>query len=119
MPNIVDLNANTLRRIIQEERQKLTLEAKKQKVGKVVPPEPKVSGKRSTVPAKIHATNKKAKKALSLDETEVRPDELASTLAKKVNHLREMSEMEMRIRDQLRIVMEKKGGLKQDIAKLL
>jgi hypothetical protein len=131
MPNVVDLTPATLRRIIQEERQKLMLEAKVKKTKGMsapelkkhsnTPPEPKVGGKgkKSTVSKQVETAKAKAKKAMSLDEAEVEADEMAETIAKKVQHLKEMRDMEQRLRSQLRLVLERKNGIEQDIADLL
>lgn len=131
MPNVVDLTPATLRRIIQEERQKLMLEAKAKKAQgmsapelkkhKNTPPEPKVGGKgsNSTVAKQVQTAKVKAKKAMSLDEAEVEADEMAETIAKKVQHLKEMKDIEQRLRAQLRLVLERKSGIEQDIADLL
>lgn len=132
MSNVVNLTANTLRRIIAEEREKLVLEAKAKgakhpkanvKSDPAVtkhqgpPDQPKVGGKKGKS-MKPPAKNKAAK-AMSLDEREVEADEMADTLAKKVKSLAEMKLMEQRLRSQLRLVMEKKNGIEQDIAELL
>jgi hypothetical protein len=127
MSNVVNLTANTLRRIISEERAKLVLEAKAKKAKKNSDPavskhqgppaDPKVGGKMSkkTKPT----NNSKATKAMSLDEREVDADEMADTLAKKVEYLKEMKLMEQRLRSKLRLVLEKKNGIEQDIVDLL
>jgi hypothetical protein len=133
MSNVVNLTANTLRRIIAEEREKLVLEAKKAKGAKNPkanvksdpavtkhqgpPDQPKVGGKKGK--SMKAPANKKAAKAMSLDEREVEADEMADTLAKKVKSLAEMKLMEQRLRSQLRLVMERKNGIEQDIAELL
>ena len=138
MSNIVDLNAATLRRIIQEERHKLMLEAKKKsaKGGKQHPmpkgnvksdaavskhqggpKDPKVEGKKSAAPKRVDSS--KQKRAMSLDEREVDADKMAETLANKVQHLKEMKSAERRLRTQLRLVLEKKNDIEQDIADLL
>lgn len=127
MSNVVNLTANTLRRIIAEERAKLVLEAKAKKAKKHSDPavskhqgppaDPKVGGKMGK---KIKPpNNSKATKAMSLDEREVDADEMAETLAKKVEFLKEMKLMEQRLRSQLRLVLEKKNGIEQDIVDLL
>ena len=126
MSNVVNLTANTLRRIISEERAKLVLEAKAKKAKKNSDPavskhqgppaDPKVGGKMGkTKPT----NNSKATKAMSLDEREVDADEMADTLAKKVEYLKEMKLMEQRLRSKLRLVLEKKNGIEQDIVDLL
>ena len=127
MSNVVNLTANTLRRIISEERAKLVLEAKAKKAKKNSDPAvskhqgppaaPKVGGKmgKKTKPT----NNSKATKAMSLDEREVDADEMADTLAKKVEYLKEMKLMEQRLRSKLRLVLEKKNGIEQDIVDLL
>ena len=127
MSNVVNLTANTLRRIISEERAKLVLEAKAKKAKKNSDPAvskhqgppaaPKVGGKmgKKTKPT----NNLKATKAMSLDEREVDADEMADTLAKKVEYLKEMKLMEQRLRSKLRLVLEKKNGIEQDIVDLL
>jgi len=127
MSNVVNLTANTLRRIISEERAKLVLEAKAKKAKKNSDPAvskhqgppaaPKVGGKmgKKTKPT----NNSKATKAMSLDEREVNADEMAHTLAKKVEYLKEMKLMEQRLRSKLRLVLEKKNGIEQDIVDLL
>jgi len=127
MSNVVNLTANTLRRIISEERAKLVLEAKAKKAKKNSDPAvskhqgppaaPKVGGKmgKKTKPT----NNSKATKAMSLDEREVDADEMAHTLAKKVEYLKEMKLMEQRLRSKLRLVLEKKNGIEQDIVDLL
>ena len=127
MSNVVNLTANTLRRIISEEREKLVLEAKAKKAKKNSDPavskhqgppaDPKVGGKmgKKTKPT----NNSKATKAMSLDEREVDADEMADTLAKKVEYLKEMKLMEQRLRSKLRLVLEKKNGIEQDIVDLL
>ena len=127
MSNVVNLTANTLRRIISEERAKLVLEAKAKKAKKNSDPAvskhqgppaaPKVGGKmgKKTKPT----NNLKATKAMSLDEREVDADEMAHTLAKKVEYLKEMKLMEQRLRSKLRLVLEKKNGIEQDIVDLL
>jgi hypothetical protein len=127
MSNVVNLTANTLRRIISEERAKLVLEAKAKKAKKNSDPavskhqgppaDPKVGGKmgKKTKPT----NNSKATKAMSLDEREVDADEMADTLAKKVEYLKEMKLMEQRLRSKLRLVLEKKNGIEQDIVDLL
>ena len=127
MSNVVNLTANTLRRIISEERAKLVLEAKAKKAKKNSDPavskhqgppaDPKVGGKmgKKTKPT----NNLKATKAMSLDEREVDADEMAHTLAKKVEYLKEMKLMEQRLRSKLRLVLEKKNGIEQDIVDLL
>lgn len=125
MAKVVNLTADTLRRIIAEERQKLMLEAKKGGKGfkskhSNVPPEPKVEGgKKSNLPKQAEASKKKAKKALQLEENEVDADEMAHTLAKGVKQLKEMKSLERRLRSQLRLVLEKKEGIEQEIADLL
>jgi hypothetical protein len=138
MSNVVDLNAATLRRIIQEERHKLMLEAKKKAVkGEKMPKanvkseasvtkhqgppkEPSVKGgKKSSVPKQLEAAKKKHMKSMSLDEREVDADKMAETLANKVQHLKEMKSVERRLRTQLRLVLEKKNDIEQDIADLL
>lgn len=140
MSNVVDLNAATLRRIIQEERHKLMLEAKKKSAaakggkqhsmpkGNVKsdaavskhqggPKDPKVEGKKSASPKKVDSS--KQRRAMSLDEREVDADKMAETLANKVQHLKEMKSVERRLRTQLRLVLEKKNDIEQDIADLL
>jgi hypothetical protein len=129
MANVVNLTADTLRRIIQEEKSKLMLEAKKHKKGakapelgkhKNTPDEPKVEGgKKSNVGKQVEASKKKGMKALALETTEVNADEMAETIAKKVQHLKEMKSTERRLRTQLRLVLEKKNDIEQDIADLL
>ena len=56
---------------------------------------------------------------MQLDEQEVDADEMAHTLAKKVEYLKEMKLMEQRLRSKLRLVLEKKNGIEQDIVDLL
>ena len=132
MANIVNLTADTLRRIIHEERQKLIAEAKGHKGHKGgkgdaavkkhqgPPPEPKVEGGKKTSTGKqAEASKKKAKKALALEESEVNADEMAETIAKHVQHLKEMKSVERRLRTQLRLVIERKNDIEQDIADLL
>ena len=106
---------------------KLVLEAKAKKAKKNSDPAvskhqgppaaPKVGGKmgKKTKPT----NNLKATKAMSLDEREVDADEMADTLAKKVEYLKEMKLMEQRLRSKLRLVLEKKNGIEQDIVDLL
>ena len=124
MSNVVNLTANTLRRIIAEEREKLVLEAKSKKhkdpaVAKHQgpPDDPKVGGKKGKKTKVADST--KAARAMSLDEREVDADEMAQTLAKKVEYLKEMKLMEQRLRSQLRLVLEKKNGIEKDIVDLL
>ena len=124
MANVVNLTADTLRRIIHEERQKLIAEAKKGKGFKSkhsnVPPEPKVEGgKKSNMHKQVEASKKKGMKALALEENEVDADAMAETIAKKVQHLKEMKGFERRLRTQLRLVIERKNDIEQDIADLL
>ena len=113
MSNVVNLTANTLRRIISEERAKLVLEAKAKKAKKNS--DPAVS-KHQGPPAAPKVGGKMGK---SLDEREVDADEMAHTLAKKVEYLKEMKLMEQRLRSKLRLVLEKKNGIEQDIVDLL
>jgi hypothetical protein len=131
MPNVVELTPNVLRRIIAEERQKLMLEAKAKKAKNAAapelkkhsntPPEPKVGGKgkKSSVSKKVEAAKGKSKRDLYLAEAEVEADEMANAIVKKVNHLKEMKSIEARLRAQLRLVLEKKSDIEQDIAELL
>jgi hypothetical protein len=128
MANVVNLTAGTLRRIIEEERSKLMLEAKKGKHGKApelgkhknVPNEPKVEGgKKSAHGKQAEASKKKGMKALSLEASEVDADAMAETIAKHVTHLKEMKSMERRLRTQLRLVLEKKNDIEHDLADLL
>lgn len=129
MANVVNLTAGTLRRIIEEERQKLMLEAKKGKgkhkapeLGKHsnTPPEPKVEGgKKSAHGKQVEASKKKGMKQLSLEASEVDADAMAETIAKHVTHLKEMKSIERRLRTQLRLVLEKKNDIEQDLADLL
>jgi hypothetical protein len=129
MANVVNLTADTLRRIIHEERQKLIAEAKRHKKGngdaavkkhQGPPPEPKVEGgKKSSSGKQVEASRKKGMKALALEENEVDADAMAETIAKKVQHLKEMKSFERRLRTQLRLVIERKNDIEQDIADLL
>jgi len=135
MPNVVNLTADTLRRIIEEERFKLMLEAKKSKKGGSSEKLPKASFKqdpavskhhkkvteKAKTPAdkKVEASNGKHRKAMSLQETEVEAADMAETLAKKMKHLKEMKSIEQKLRSQLRLVLEKKNGIEQDLADLL
>ena len=129
MANVVNLTANTLRRIIEEERNKLMLEAKKGKHGKKapelgkhknVPDEPKVAGgKKSSHGKQAEAAKKKGMKALSLEATEVDADEMAETIARQVQHLKEVKSVERRLRTQLRLVLEKKNDIEHDLMDLL
>jgi hypothetical protein len=100
------------------------LEAKKGKGFKSkhsnVPPEPKVEGgKKSNVHKQVETSKKKGMKALQLEENEVEASEMANTLAKGVKHLKEMKSLERRLRSQLRLVLEKKESIEQEIADLL
>lgn len=140
MPNVVNLTADTLRRIIEEERYKLMLEAKRAKSngngnGKGNGRMPKPTFKQDAAVSKHHkrvtekaktpavkkveAANGKHRKAMSLQETEVEAADMAETLANKVKHLKEMKSMEQKLRSQLRLVLEKKSGIEQDLADLL
>lgn len=135
MPNVVNLTADTLRRIIEEERYKLMLEAKKAKQKGSTEKLPKASFKQDAAVSKHHknvtekaktpadkkveAANGKHRKAMSLQETEVEAADMAETLAKKVKHLQEAKRMEQKLRSQLRLVLEKKNSIEQDLADLL
>lgn len=138
MPNVVNLTADTLRRIIEEERYKLMLEAKRAKSngnGKGNGRMPKASFKQDPAVSKHHkkmsekaktpavkkmeAANGKHRKAMSLQETEVDAADMAETLAKKMTHLKEMKSIEQKLRSQLRLVLEKKNVIEQDLADLL
>lgn len=128
MANVVNLTANTLRRIIEEERNKLMLEAKKGKKHKApelgkhsnTPNEPKVpGGKKSAHSKQTEASKKKGMKALSLEASEVDADEMAETIARQVQHLKEVKSIERRLRTQLRLVLEKKNDIEHDLMDLL
>ena len=104
MSRTVELTPQIISRIIEEERQKLISEAKAKKNGNGngKPKEPTVKGgKKSTVLPEIQRTSEKARKAMHLDEVETEADELAGSVIKKAKQLKEMRDMEKKLRAQL------------------
>lgn len=124
MSRTVELTPQIISRIIEEERQKLIAEAKAKKNGtvggKVTPKEPTVKGgKKSTVLPEIQRNSDKARKAMHLDEVETEADELAGSVIKKAKQLKEMREMEKKLRAQLELVMESRIELEKRLARVL
>jgi hypothetical protein len=121
MSRTVTLTSSILQRIIAEERAKLEEGKKSPKMGKVKPAEPKIEGKKnkSSVPAQIEKTNKTARKELQLEQDEVEAADLAGTLVKQVKHLKEMKEIEARLRRQLQLVVEQRTSLEIKLSQVL
>jgi hypothetical protein len=127
MANVVNLTPETLRRIIQEEKEKIVAEARK-KAPKTegsaapvkAPANPTVKGgKKSSVPKQVEASNGRARKAMQLDEREVEAADMAETLSKQVKHLKEMRDLESRLREKLRLVVESRTALEKKLTNLL
>ena len=122
MSRTVELTPQIISRIIEEERQKLISEAKAKKNGNGngKPKEPTVKGgKKSTVLPEIQRTSEKARKAMHLDEVETEADELAGSVIKKAKQLKEMRDMEKKLRAQLELVMESRIELEKRLARVL